>query len=93
LNQIQKNIFERALRFRNDNTFRLDKWSDFVEVLNSSGGFISAHWDETAETEEKIKEETKATIRCIPFDSAAEEGKCIYSGKPSGRRVLFARSY
>ncbi len=93
MDQIQQNIFERALKFRNDNTFRLDKWSDFADVLDNSGGFISAHWDGSAETEEKIKEETKATIRCIPFDSAAEEGKCIYSGKPSERRVLFARSY
>jgi prolyl-tRNA synthetase len=90
---IQNNIYEKALSFRNKNTFRLNKWSDFIEVLDNSGGFISAHWDGTPETEEKIKEETKATIRCIPFDSVEEEGKCIYSGRPSTRRVLFARSY
>jgi prolyl-tRNA synthetase len=75
---IQNNIYEKALSFRNKNTFRLNKWSDFIEVLDNSGGFISAHWDGTPETEEKIKEETKATIRCIPFDSVEEEGKCIY---------------
>lgn len=91
--QIQKNIFNKALRFRNENTFKLDKWSDFIEVLDNSGGFISAHWDGTPETEEKIKEETKATIRCIPFDTDEEVGRCIYSGLPSSRRVLFARSY
>jgi prolyl-tRNA synthetase len=93
LNDIQKNIYTRAFNFRNENTFRVDKWSDFLEVLDSTGGFIMAHWDGTPETEEKIKEETKATIRCIPFDSPEEEGKCVYSGKPSKRRVLFARSY
>jgi prolyl-tRNA synthetase len=66
---------------------------NFLKVLDNQGGFIMAHWDGTVETEEKIKEETKATIRCIPFDSPDESGKCIYSGKPSVRRVLFARSY
>jgi prolyl-tRNA synthetase len=93
LEKIQKNIYEKALKFRNENTFYIDKWSDFLEKLDNQGGFIMAHWDGTPETEEKIKEETKATIRCIPFDSPEEEGKCIYSGKPSKRRVLFARSY
>jgi prolyl-tRNA synthetase len=93
LEDIQKNIFDKALKFRNENTFHIDKWSDFLEVINNQGGFIMAHWDGTAETEEKIKEETKATIRCIPFDSPEEEGKCVYSGKPSRRRVLFAVSY
>jgi prolyl-tRNA synthetase len=93
LDDIQKNIYSKALKFRNENTFRVDKWDDFVKILDGPGGFILAHWDGTSETETKIKEETKATIRCIPFDSPEEEGKCIYSGKPSGRRVLFARSY
>jgi prolyl-tRNA synthetase len=93
LEDIQKNIYNKALNFRNENTFYIDKWSDFLDITNKSGGFIMAHWDGTAETEEKIKEETKATIRCIPFDSPDEEGKCIYSGKPSKRRVLFAISY
>jgi prolyl-tRNA synthetase len=64
-----------------------------VKILNDGGGFIMAHWDGTAETEEKIKNETKATIRCIPFDAPEEDGKCIYSGKPSKRRVLYAISY
>lgn len=90
---IQKNIYSKALEFRKKNTFYIDTWEDFVQTLDNQGGFILAHWDGTPETEEKIKEETKATIRCIPFDSPEEEGKCIYSGKPSKRRVLFARSY
>jgi prolyl-tRNA synthetase len=93
LEKIQENIYNRALSFRNENTFRVDKWDDFLKILDDKGGFIMAHWDGTIETEEKIKEESKATIRCIPFDSPEEEGKCIYSGKPSRRRVLFARSY
>jgi prolyl-tRNA synthetase len=93
LDDIQKNIYLKASEFRKANTFSVDKWDDFVNVLDNQGGFIMAHWDGTAETEEKIKEETKATIRCIPFDSPEEDGNCIYSGKPSKRRVLFARSY
>ena len=93
LEDIQNNIYHKALEFRKANTFYVDKWDDFVNILDNQGGFILAHWDGTAETEEKIKEETKATIRCIPFDSPDEDGKCIYSGKPSKRRVLFARSY
>jgi prolyl-tRNA synthetase len=93
LDEIQLNIYNKALAFRKENTFYIDKWDDFVNVLDNQGGFIMAHWDGTVETEEKIKEETKATIRCIPFDSPEESGKCIYSGKPSKRRVLFARSY
>jgi prolyl-tRNA synthetase len=93
LDDIQNNIYNKALKFRKENTFYIDKWSDFLDIINNQGGFIMAHWDGTAETEEKIKEETKATIRCIPFDSPDEEGKCVYSGKPSKRRVLFAISY
>jgi len=93
LEDIQNNIFNKALKFREENTFRVDKWDDFLKIVDDQGGFIMAHWDGTHETEEKIKEETKATIRCIPFDSPDEEGKCVYSGKPSKRRVLFARSY
>jgi prolyl-tRNA synthetase len=93
LGDIQKNIYRKALEFRNENTFYVDKWDEFVRILDDKGGFIMAHWDGTPETEEKIKDETKATIRCIPFDAPEEEGKCIYSGKPSTRRVLFARSY
>lgn len=93
LEEIQKNIYDKAVKFRNENTFYLNTWEEFVSTLDNQGGFIMAHWDGTTETEEKIKEETKATIRCIPFDSPEEEGKCIYSGRPSKRRVLFARSY
>ena len=93
LDEIQENIYKKALNFQKENTFYVDKWDDFLKILDNQGGFIMAHWDGTVETEEKIKEETKATIRCIPFDSPEEEGKCVYSGKPSKRRVLFARSY
>ncbi len=93
LDDIQTSIYNKALKFRNENTYRADNWDDFIKILDDKGGFIMAHWDGTTETEEKIKEETKATIRCIPIDSPLEEGKCIYSGKPSRRRVLFARSY
>jgi prolyl-tRNA synthetase len=93
LNDIQDNILKKAIVFKEENTFYVDNWDDFIKTLDDKGGFIMAHWDGTSETESKIKDETKATIRCIPFDSPDEEGKCIYSGKPSKRRVLFARSY
>lgn len=93
LSDIQDNIFRKALKFRSDNTYYIDKWSDFLEIIDNQGGFIMAHWDGTGETEEKIKNETKATIRCIPFEGNDEQGTCIYSGRPSKRRVLFARSY
>ncbi len=93
LSEIQDNILNKAIRFKEENTFYIDKWDDFISTLDNKGGFIMAHWDGTAETEMKIKEESKATIRCIPFDSPEEDGKCIYSGQPSRRRVLFARSY
>ncbi len=93
LEAIHNNIYNKALNFRKENTFYVDTWDDFLKVLDNQGGFIMAHWDGTVETEEKIKDETKATIRCIPFDSPDEDGKCVYSGKPSKRRVLFARSY
>jgi prolyl-tRNA synthetase len=93
LEDIQKNIYVKASEFKKANTFYVDRWEDFVNIIENQGGFIMAHWDGTPETEEKIKNETKATIRCIPFDSPEEEGKCIYSGKPSKRRVLFALSY
>jgi prolyl-tRNA synthetase len=71
----------------------VDDWDEFREIMEKRPGFVLAHWDGTAETEEKIKEETKATIRCIPFDAEKEEGKCIYSGRPSAKRVLFAIAY
>ncbi len=93
LEEIQKNIYQKALRFREENTYYLNSWDDFKEIIADKGGFVMAHWDGTAETEAKIKEETKATIRCIPLNAPQEEGKCIYSGKPSSRRVLFAVAY
>ncbi len=93
LDDIQSNLYDRALKFRIENTRKADTWEEFKEILETKGGFISAHWDGTSETEEKIKELTKATIRCIPFDSPQEEGKCVYSGKPSHQRVIFAKAY
>jgi prolyl-tRNA synthetase len=93
LEDIQKNIYNKALKFREENTHYVDNWDEFVDILDNKGGFIMAHWDGTTETEDKIKEETKATIRCILFNGKSEAGKCIYSGKPSNQRVLFARSY
>lgn len=93
MDEIQHNIFQKALDFRASMITRVDTWDEFIETLNDKGGFISAHWDGTVETEVAIKEATKATIRCIPLDAEEEEGRCIFSGKPSHRRVLFARSY
>ena len=93
LEEIQQNMYNRALAFRNENTREANNWEDFVKMLDEQPGFISAHWDGTAETEEAIKEKTKATIRCIPLDAKQEAGKCILSGQPSNQRVLFARAY
>jgi prolyl-tRNA synthetase len=93
LEEIQNNLFQRALKFRDDRITSVDNFEDFKEVLNSKGGFISAHWDGTSETEAKIKELTKATIRCIPIDSKLEDGKCVLTGNPSKQKVLFARAY
>ena len=93
LDEIQKNIYNRALKFREDRTTKVDSYEEFKKLLDAKGGFILAHWDGSRETEASIKEETKATIRCIPLDAPEEDGKCIYSGKPSKRRVLFARAY
>ena len=92
LDDIQNNIYAKALNHRLEMTTKVDTWEDFKTQIEK-GGFILAHWDGTTETEEKIKEETKATIRCIPLDGEEEEGKCIYTGKPSKRRVIFARNY
>lgn len=93
LETIQENIYQKALKFRESNTYRVDTWKEFREIVEVKGGFVYAHWDGTSETEIRIKEETKATIRCIPLDNPAEEGTCIYSGKPSKQRVLFAVAY
>jgi prolyl-tRNA synthetase len=92
LGEIQMGIYKKALDFRETNTFLVDTWDEFKEQIEN-GGFISAHWDGTAETEAAIKDETKATIRCIPLNSIEEAGKCVYSGKESAKRVLFARAY
>jgi prolyl-tRNA synthetase len=92
LDEIQANIYKKALSFREENSFRVDSWEDFKTQIEK-GGFILAHWDGTAETEEAIKAATKATIRCIPLDAPDEEGKCVYSGKPSNQRVVFAKAY
>ncbi len=93
LDTIQTDMFEKAKAFRDEHITAVDDFDTFKKVLDQKGGFISAHWDGTAETEQKIKELTKATIRCIPLDNPQEEGKCIFSGKPSKERVLFARAY
>lgn len=92
LDEIQANIYQKALNFREENTYRVDTWDDFKTQIEA-GGFILAHWDGTAETEEKIKNATKATIRCIPLDAENENGKCVFSGAPSAKRVVFARAY
>jgi prolyl-tRNA synthetase len=93
LDDIQANLLQRSLQFRSDNTSMVDTYEDFISTLDEKGGFIFAHWDGTTETELKIKEETKATIRCIPLDGDKTEGKCMVTGKPSKQRVLFARAY
>ncbi len=93
LDDIQTNIYQRALKFRSEKTTKVDSYEDFKKVLDEKGGFILAHWDGTAETEALIKDETKATIRCIPLDALEELGACVYSGKPSTQRVVFARAY
>ena len=93
LDQIQKNLFDKALAFRENSSYFVDTWDEFKKMLDEKGGFIYAHWDGTAETEQKIKEETKATIRIIPLHNPKENGKCIYSGKPSKQRVIFAKAY
>lgn len=93
LDDIQQNLYNRALEYRDSHITKVETWEEFKQVLNEKGGFISAHWDGTGETENKIKEETKATIRCIPLDNKLEEGICVFSGKPSKQRVLFAMAY
>ena len=93
LNEIQSNIYNRTKTFRDTHITKVNNWDEFIDVLDNKNGFVSAHWDGTSETEEKIKELSKATIRCLPFDAVEEEGKCILTGKPSNKRVLFARAY
>lgn len=93
LDEIQNNLFQRSLEFRNANIRKADTWDEFMSILDNEGGFVLAHWDGTTETEEKIKELAKATIRCIPYNNPLEDGKCICTGKTSNQRVLFARAY
>jgi len=93
LEEMQQSIYDKALAFRESNTTPVETYDQFKEVLDNKGGFVLAHWDGTAVTEERIKEETKATIRCIPLSGSQEAGDCIYSGKPSKQRVVFARAY
>jgi prolyl-tRNA synthetase len=93
LTDIQSNIYKKAFDFRTQNTYKVDSYDEFKEMIEKRGGFILAHWDGTTETEAKIKEETKATIRCIPLNNSKEEGKCMVTGKPSNQRVIFARAY
>jgi len=93
LEDIQQNIYRKALDFREANITPANSYEEFKELLDIKAGFIAAHWDGTPETEQKIKEETKATIRCVPLNNPLEDGICIYSGKPSIQRVLFARAY
>ncbi|MFW5852153.1 MAG: proline--tRNA ligase, partial [Bacteroidota bacterium] len=93
LDTIQQNIYDKAFNYRKEHTHTVDTYDEFKKIIAQKGGFVSAHWDGTSETEEKIKQETKATIRCIPLDAKEEPGTCIYSGKPSSKRVLFAIAY
>ncbi len=93
LDNIQKNIYKKAFDYRETHTTKVETYDEFKDVLKNKGGFVLAHWDGTSETEEKIKAETKATIRCLPLEYEEEKGVCIYSGKPSKRRVLFALAY
>lgn len=93
LDQMQKDIYNKALKFRDEHITKVENFEEFQQVLETKGGFILAHWDGTSETELKIKEITKATIRCIPLDAEEEHGKCVYSGNPSTKRVLFAQAY
>ncbi len=93
LDEIQQAMFDKAKAFRDAHIISVDNWDDFEKALEGEGGFVSAHWDGTAETEEAIKQKTKATIRCIPLNNPQEAGTCVFSGKPSKERVLFARAY
>jgi prolyl-tRNA synthetase len=93
LDEIQKNMFNKAKAYRDSHITEANTWEEFEALLQEKGGFISAHWDGTAETEAAIKEKTKATIRCIPLNNPQQEGKCILTGKPSKERVLFATAY
>ena len=90
---MQQNLFDQALEFQTQNTREANSYEEFKVLIESYGGFVSAHWDGSVDTEDRIKEETKATIRCIPLNQKTEDGQCIYSGNPSRGRVLFAKAY
>jgi len=93
MDEIQQNLFNKAAAFRAENTTEVDSWEEFQDVIKNKGGFVLAHWDGTAKTEELIKQKTKATIRCIPYDGPMDEGLCVLTGQPSSRKVLFAKAY
>ncbi len=93
LEEIQTSLHQKALSFRDDHITEVNSWEEFKDTLTTKTGFVSAHWDGTIETEEKIKEQTKATIRCIPLENKIESGVCVFTGKPSNQRVLFAKAY
>jgi prolyl-tRNA synthetase len=93
LDEIQNSLFEKALKFREEHTHVANSWEEFETLIKSNAGFVHAHWDGTTETEDKIKDLTKATIRCIPLNNNEEEGTCVLTGKPSKQRVVFARAY
>jgi prolyl-tRNA synthetase len=93
LNEIQQNLFDNAKKYRDEHVTTADTWDEFIKILNEKGGFVSAHWDGTVETEAAIKDKSKATIRCIPLNNGQQDGKCILTGKPSKQRVLFAMAY
>ena len=93
MDEIQTNIYKKADDFKTKQTLKVDDYETFKKTLDENPGFILAHWDGTPETEEKIKNETKATIRCVPLDAPEENGFCMVTGKPSNKRVVFARAY
>jgi prolyl-tRNA synthetase len=93
LEEVQQAMFDKAKKYRDEHITEVETKEDFLRLLDEKGGFFSAHWDGTAETEEAIKDATKATIRCIPLNNKQEEGKCVWTGRPSTQRVLFARAY
>ena len=93
LEEVQQAMFDKAKKYRDEHITEVDSKEEFLRLLDEKGGFFSAHWDGTTETEDAIKEATKATIRCIPLNNTQEEGKCVWTGRPSTQRVLFARAY
>ena len=93
LDLIQDNLFNKAIEYRKEHTTEVDSFEEFKKAIEIKGGFVLAHWDGTIETEDKIKELTKASIRCIPFDGKIKEGKCVFTGEKSTQRVLFAKAY